>query len=256
MIHETAIIAKSACVADGVEIGPYAVIGEHVEIDTGTVIGPHVVLNGPTKLGKNNRIFQFASIGEQPQDLKYNDEPTELVIGDNNTIREFATINRGTVGGGGFTSIGNNNLFMAYIHIAHDCQIGNHVVFSNGASLAGHVVVEDYAILAGFALVHQFCRVGEHAFLGVSSVANRDLSPYTIAVGSYATARGINKTGLRRRGFSDETIQALHIAYMTLIRQRGDRQAALDTLDPAVKEVAEVMRLIEFIESSERGVVR
>lgn len=256
MIHETAIIAKSARVADGVEIGPYAVIGEHVEIDTGTVIGPHVVVKGPTRLGKNNRIFQFASIGEQPQDLKYNDEPTELVMGDNNTIREYATINRGTVGGGGITRVGNHNLLMAYIHVAHDCQIGNHVVFSNGASLAGHVTVGDHAILAGFALVHQFCTVGEHAFLGLNSVANRDVAPFSIAVGSYATARGINKNGLRRRGFSDESIHALHIAYMTLIRQRGDRQAALDSLDAAVTEVAEVQRLIEFIQSSERGVVR
>lgn len=256
MIHETAIIASTANVADGVEIGPYAVIGDHVSIDTGTVIGPHVVVKGPTTMGKNNRIFQFASIGEQPQDLKYNDEPTELIMGDNNTIREYATINRGTVGGGGFTRVGNNNLLMAYIHVAHDCDIGNHVVFSNGASLAGHVTVGDHAILAGFALVHQFCTVGEHAFLGLNSVANRDVAPYMIAVGSYATARGINKNGLRRRGFSDETIQALHHAYMTLIRQRGDRQAALDSLHPDDLKVEEVQRLIEFIQRSERGVVR
>jgi len=256
VIHPTAIVADTAVIADGVEIGPYAVIGDHVEIDSGTVIGPHVVLKGPSSLGKNNRIFQFASVGEQPQDLKYNDEPTRLEIGDNNTIREYATINRGTVGGGGLTKIGNDNLLMAYIHVAHDCQIGNDVVFSNGASLAGHVTVGDHAILAGFALVHQFCTVGEHAFLGLNSVANRDVAPYMIAVGSYATARGINKNGLRRRGFSDEVIQALHHAYMTLIRQRGDRQAALDSLDPDVREVAEVQRLIEFIQSSERGVVR
>jgi len=229
LIHPTAIVADTATIADGVEIGPYAVIGDHVQIDTGTVIGPHVVVKGPTKLGKNNRIFQFASIGEQPQDLKYNDEPTELIMGNNNTIREYATINRGTVGGGGVTRIGNDNLLMAYIHIAHDCQIGNDVVFSNGASLAGHVEVGDHAILAGFALVHQFCTVGEHAFLGLNSVANRDLAPYMIAVGSYATARGINKNGLRRRGFSEEVIQALHHAYMTLIRQRGDRKTALES---------------------------
>lgn len=256
MIHETAIISSTATVAEGVEIGPYAVIGDHVSIDTGTVIGPHVVVKGPTKLGKNNRIFQFASIGEQPQDLKYNDEPTELIMGDNNTIREYATINRGTVGGGGYTSIGNQNLLMAYIHVAHDCHIGNNVVFSNGASLAGHVTVGDHAILAGFALVHQFCTIGEHAFLGLNSVANRDVAPYMIAVGSYATARGINKNGLRRRGFSDETIQALHHAYMTLIRQRGDRQAAIDSMDPEDLKVSEVQNLIAFIQRSERGVVR
>jgi len=244
-IHPTAIVADTAVIADDVEIGPYTVIGEHVHIDKGTVISPHVVINGPTRLGKNNRIFQFASVGEQPQDLKYNGEPTSLEIGDNNTIREYATINRG-----------NDNLLMAYIHIAHDCQIGNHVVFSNGASLAGHVEVGDYAILSGFALVHQFCTVGEHAFLGLNSVANRDVAPFMIAVGSYATARGINKNGLRRRGFGEESIQALHHAYMTLIRQRGDRQAALDSLDAEVRKVAEVQRLIEFIQSSERGIVR
>jgi len=255
-IHPTAIVADTAVIADDVEIGPYTVIGEHVHIDKGTVISPHVVINGPTSLGKNNRIFQFASVGEQPQDLKYNGEPTSLEIGDNNTIREYATINRGTVGGGGITRIGNDNLLMAYIHIAHDCQIGNHVVFSNGASLAGHVEVGDYAILSGFALVHQFCTVGEHAFLGLNSVANRDVAPFMIAVGSYATARGINKNGLRRRGFGEESIQALHHAYMTLIRQRGDRQAALDSLDAEVRKVAEVQRLIEFIQSSERGIVR
>jgi len=256
LIHATAIVDETAKVAPDVEIGPYSIIGADVELGAGTVIGPHVVVKGPTRIGENNRIFQFASVGEQPQDLKYNDEPTRLEIGDNNTIREYATINRGTVGGGGLTKIGNDNLLMAYIHVAHDCQIGNDVVFSNGASLAGHVTVGDHAILAGFALVHQFCTVGEHAFLGLNSVANRDVAPYMIAVGSYATARGINKNGLRRRGFSDEVIQALHHAYMTLIRQRGDRQAALDSLDPDVREVAEVQRLIEFIQSSERGVVR
>jgi len=256
LIHETAIIADTSTIADGVEIGPYAIIGDHVHIDTGTVIGPHVVVKGPTKLGKNNRIFQFASIGDQPQDLKYNDEPTELIVGDSNTIREYATINRGTVGGGGVTRIGDHNLLMAYIHVAHDCHIGNHVVFSNGASLAGHVTIGDYAILAGFSLVHQFCTVGEHAFLGLNSAVNKDVCPFMIAVGNYATARGINKNGLRRRGFSEETIQALHHAYMTLIRQRGDRRAALESLDPEVREVPEVRRIIEFIQNSERGIVR
>jgi len=213
-------------------------------------------LSGPTTIGKGNHLFQFASVGEQPQDLKYAGEKTKLIIGDNNTIREYATINRGTVGGGGITRIGDNNLLMAYIHIAHDCQIGNHVVFSNGASLAGHVEVLDHAILSGFALVHQFCTVGEHAFLGLNSVANRDVAPFMIAVGSYATARGINKNGLRRRGFSEEVIQGLHHAYMTLIRQRGDRQAALDSLDADVRKITEVQRLIEFMQNSERGVVR
>ena len=166
MIHATAIVDESASIADGVEVGPYSIIGADVEVGAGSVIGPHVVINGPTRLGKNNRIFQFASVGEDPQDLKYDGEHTELHIGDNNTIREYATINRGTKDGGALTKIGSDNLFMAYIHVAHDCLIGDQTVFANGASLAGHVTVGDHAIFAGFACVHQFCTVGEHAFVG------------------------------------------------------------------------------------------
>jgi UDP-N-acetylglucosamine acyltransferase len=160
-----------------------------------------VVIRGPTSIGKDNRIFQFASIGDDPQDLKYTGERTKLEIGDGNTIREFTTINRGTEGGGGITRIGNNNLFMAYIHVAHDCQLADNIIMANGASLAGHVSVGNHAILAGFACVHQFCEVGEHAFVGLNSVANRDVAPYTMAVGNYAEAKGINKNGLRRRDF-------------------------------------------------------
>jgi len=256
LIHSTAIVDKTASIAPDVEIGPYSIIGAEVELGAGTVIGPHVVVKGPTHLGKNNRIFQFASVGEDPQDKKFAGERTQLHMGDNNTIREYATINRGTKDGGALTKIGNNNLFMAYIHVAHDCQIGSDTVFANGASLAGHVNVGDHAILAGFACVHQFCTVGEHAFVGLNSVANRDVPPFMMVVGNYAEARGINKNGLRRRDYSEETIAALHRAYLALVRQRGDRSQAIASLQPLANEFAEVKRFIDFIVSSERGIVR
>jgi len=256
LIHSTAIVDESASVAPDVEIGPYSVIGAEVELGSGTVVGPHVVIKGPTRMGRNNRIFQFASVGEDPQDLKYNGERTELHMGDNNTIREYATINRGTKDGGALTKIGSNNLFMAYIHVAHDCQIGDDTVFANGSSLAGHVNVGDHAILAGFALVHQFCTVGEHAFIGLNSVANRDVPPFMMVVGNYAEARGINKNGLRRRDFNEDTIAALHRAYLAMVRQRGDRSQAMKSLQPLAKEFSEVKRFIDFIASSERGIAR
>lgn len=256
MIHPSAIVDETAVVADDVEIGPYSIIGADVTLASGCIVGPHVVIKGPTSIGERTRIYPFASVGEDPQDLKYAGEPTSLEIGTDNVIREYATINRGTVGGGGVTRIGDHNLLMAYIHVAHDCQIANHVVFSNGASLAGHVTVGDHAILSGFALVHQFCTVGEHAFVGLSSVANRDITPYTLAVGNYATARGINKNGLRRRGFSDETISALHRAFVCLVRQRGDRDDAIASLSAETASVPEVQRFIDFITQSERGIVR
>lgn len=256
MIHATAIVDETATVAADCEVGPYSIIGAEVELGAGTVIGPHVVIKGPTKIGKNNRIFQFASVGEDPQDLKYAGERTELHMGDNNIVREYATINRGTIGGGAVTKIGSNNLFMAYIHVAHDCQIGDHTVFANGASLAGHVNVGNHAILAGFACVHQFCTVGEHAFVGLNSVANRDVPPFMMVVGNYAEARGINKNGLRRRDFSEETIGALHRAYLALVRQRGDRSQAMLQLQPLADEFPDVKRFISFIAQSERGIVR
>lgn len=256
MIHATAIVEETATVAADCEVGPYSIIGAEVELGAGTVIGPHVVIKGPTKIGKNNRIFQFASVGEDPQDLKYAGERTELHMGDNNIVREYATINRGTIGGGAVTKIGSNNLFMAYIHVAHDCQIGDHTVFANGASLAGHVNVGNHAILAGFACVHQFCTVGEHAFVGLNSVANRDVPPFMMVVGNYAEARGINKNGLRRRDFSEETIGALHRAYLALVRQRGDRSQAMLQLQPLASEFPDVKRFIDFIAQSERGIVR
>ncbi len=256
MIHATAIVDPSAEIADSCEIGPYTVVGPDVTIGEGSWVGPHVVLKGPTTIGKNNKIYQFASVGEDPQDLKYAGEPTRLEIGDNNIIREYATINRGTAGGGAVTRIGNHNLLMAYIHIAHDCQIANHTIFSNGASLAGHVNVGEHAILAGFACVHQFCSVGEHAFVGLNSVANRDVPPFMMVVGNYAQAKGINKNGLRRRGFDDDAISALHRAYMTVVRQKGQRDAAVASLKSEIDTYPEVKRFLDFIEDSERGIVR
>lgn len=256
MIHSTALIDESSQIADSVRVGAYSVIGPDVVIGADTEIGPHVVIKGPTRIGEGNQIHQFASIGDDPQDLKYAGERTELHIGDRNRIREYATINRGTEGGGGVTRIGSDNLLMAYIHVAHDCQVGNHTIFANSSSLAGHVTVQDHAILAGFACVHQFCKIGEHAFLGLNSVANRDVAPFTLAVGSYAEARGINKTGLRRRGFGDVTIAALHRAYMLLVRQHGKREAAIESLQSVASGHPEVRRFIDFIESSERGIIR
>ncbi len=256
MIHATAIVDPSAEIAASCEIGPYTVVGPDVTIGEGSWVGPHVVLKGPTTIGKNNKIYQFASVGEDPQDLKYAGEPTRLEIGDNNIIREYATINRGTAGGGAVTRIGNHNLLMAYIHIAHDCQIANHTIFSNGASLAGHVNVGEHAILAGFACVHQFCSVGEHAFVGLNSVANRDVPPFMMVVGNYAQAKGINKNGLRRRGFDDDAISALHRAYMTVVRQKGQRDAAVASLKSEIDTYPEVKRFLDFIEDSERGIVR
>ena len=256
MIHPTAIVDPGATLAADCEVGPYSVIGPDVTIGEGCTIGPHVVMKGPTTLGARNRVYQFASVGEDPQDLKYAGEPTELVMGDDNVVREYVTLNRGTAGGGGVTRIGDRNLFMAYIHIAHDCRIGSHTVFANGASLAGHVTVGDHAILAGFACVHQFCAVGEHAFIGLNSVANRDVAPFTMAVGNYAEARGINKNGLRRRGFSEEAIQALHRAYMLVVHRHGSREEAVASLAAECEAHPEVARFVDFIVSSERGIVR
>ncbi len=255
-IHPTAIVDESAQIGSDCTIGPYSVIGPQVTIGDGTWIGPHVVIKGPTTIGKKNRIFQFSSIGEDPQDLKYDGENSSLEIGDENIIREYVTMNRGTSGGGGVTRIGNKNLFMAYIHVAHDCVIANNVIMANGASLAGHVTVGEQAILAGFACVHQFCHVGEHAFVGLNSVANKDVAPFVMVVGNYAKSRGINKEGLRRRGFSDEQVSDLHRAYMALIKVKGDRAEAMDKVKPLVERTPQVARFVEFIENSERGVIR
>ena len=256
MIHATAIIDESAKIAPDCSVGPYSVIGPEVEIGAGTWVGPHVVINGPTKIGKGNKIFQFSSIGEDPQDLKYAGERSTLEIGDNNVIREYVTMNRGTGGGGGATRVGSNNLFMAYIHVAHDCIVGDRVIMANGSSLAGHVTVGDNAILAGFCCIHQFCVIGEHAFVGLNSVANKDVTPFTMVVGNYATARSINKEGLRRRGFSDEEISDLHRAFVDVVKNRGERQSAFAKVQPLAQRSPSVARLLEFVEKSERGIIR
>ncbi len=255
MIDSRAVVDPAARISEDVTIGPYAVIGADVDIGPGCWIGPHVVINGPTSIGRDNRIYQFCSIGEAPQDLKYNGEPTRLRIGERNTFREYCTINRGTVTGHGETVIGNDNLIMAYVHVAHDCIIGNNTVFSNGASLAGHVTIGDYAILGGFTLVHQFSEIGAHAFTGMGTALNRDLPPYTIASGNYARAIGINKEGLKRRGFSADAIRALSQAFKLLIRGR-DRNNALAEVRVLVDEFPDVKAFVDFIESSERGIVR
>lgn len=256
MIHPTAIIDPSAKIAADVAIGAYSIIGADVEIESGTWIGPHVVINGPAKIGKNNRIYQFASLGEAPQDLKYKGDPTRVEIGDNNTIREYVTFNRGTKEGGGVTRIGSNNLFMAYVHVAHDCQVGSHIVFANSASLAGHVHVEDFAILGGFTLVHQFTRIGGYCMTSMGSAINRDVPPYLIVSGNYAEPIGVNKIGLKRRGFSDEAIRAIINAYKLLVRSRKPREEVNAAVQPLIEKHPEVKRFADFINDSKRGIVR
>lgn len=253
-IHQTAIVDPSATIASNASIGPYSIIGENVVIGENTWIGPHVVIAGPTKIGKRNRIFQFSSIGEIPQDKKYQGELSELIIGDNNTIREYVTINRGTELDMGFTQIGNNNWIMAYVHIAHDCNIGSDAIFANGATLAGHVEVQDFAILGGFTLVHQFCRVGAHSFCAMGTALNRDLPPFVMASGNYATTHGLNKEGLRRREFTEESIKALHKAYMLLIRSKGDKAENIIKVEELAEKHAEVKMFLKFITTSERGI--
>jgi len=256
MIHQTAIIDKKAKIADDVSIGPYSVIGADVEIGSGTWIGPHVVISGPTKIGKNNKIFQFASVGEDPQDLKFAGEITHLEIGDNNTIRENVTISRGTEDGGALTRIGDHNLLMAYVHIAHDCLIGNHIILANSASCAGHVEVGDHAILGGFTLVHQFTKIGSRAFTSMGSIINQDVPPYVIVASSYGKASGINKVGLKRSGYSDEVIRAIVNAYKLLIRSKKPREEAMQAAAELIENYSEVKLMADFINQSERGIIR
>jgi UDP-N-acetylglucosamine acyltransferase len=256
LIDPTAVIDPGAQLGSGVSIGPYSIIGPDVVIGSGSVIGPHVVINGPTSIGRDNRIFQFASIGDAPQDKKYAGEPTRLEIGDRNTIREFVTINRGTVQDEGVTVLGNDNWIMAYVHIAHDCRIGNHTIFANNASLAGHVRILDYVILGGFTLVHQFCAVGSHALTAFGSGISKDVPPYVTVGGSPAHAHGLNMEGLRRRGFSAESRMALKRAYRTLYRESRSLEDALAQLRQQAAGNAEVAVLTEFLEQQTRGIVR
>ena len=255
-IHPTAVIDPSAEIGAGVSIGPYSVIGPDVVIGDESWLGPHVVINGPTSIGRENKIFQFASVGEIPQDLKFEGEDTRLEIGDRNTIREFVTINRGTGVGGGVTRIGNDNLLMAYIHIAHDCIIGNNVILSNNASLAGHVTVADNVILGGFTLVHQFCTIGEHVFAGMGSAIAKDVPPYLIVTGAPATPHGLNKVGLKRRGFSEEQIRQLTHAYKILYRQGLSLDEAKQQLQKLGEEDDDVRLFSEFLQQTTRSILR
>jgi UDP-N-acetylglucosamine acyltransferase len=256
MIHATAIISDKANIADDVEVGPYTVIGDDVEIGGGTRIGSHVVINGPTRIGRDNHIYQFASIGDDPQDKKYAGEPTSLVIGDRNTIREFCTFSRGTVQDRGETTMGDDNWIMAYVHVAHDCVIGSNTIMANNTTLAGHVHVGDWVICGGFSGAHQFCKIGAHAFLGMYCGVNRDVSAYTMVSGQPAVARGINSEGLKRRGFSAEQIRNIKNAYRTTFRQGKRKEEAIEELAALVASQPELELFLESLRSSERGLTR
>lgn len=256
MIHPTAIVDSSAKIGDNVTIGAYSIVGADVEIGEGSVISPHVMINGPVTIGRENRIYQFASIGEEPQDVSYKGEPTRLIIGDRNRIREYASLNRGTPKGGGVTRIGNDNLLMSYVHIGHDSQVGDNNVFANSTSLAGHVEVGNQTILGGFTLVHQFTNIGSHAFTSMGAAVNRDVPPYVIVSGNYARSYGINKVGLKRKGFSAEAIAAIWKAYKLLVRQRYDREQSLLQLASLIEMHSEVKFFVDFILASKRGIVK
>ena len=256
MIHETAIIAKSAQIDPSVKIGPYCIIDDNVTIGKNTILESHVVVKNHTTIGNNNRIFQFASIGEDPQDLKYNGEGTKLVIGDNNIFREYCTVNRGTVTGYHETKIGSDNLFMAYSHIAHDCIIKNNCILSNAASLAGHVRLGDYVSLGGFTLVHQFCDIGDYAFSGLGTVISRDVTPYTLVAGNHARAYKINTAGLKRKGFPDDVILSLEKTFKLFIKSKSNREEVLESFKKLNIRYSEVDSFVSFINNSERGVTR
>ena len=255
-IHPAAIVDSAAKLASDVTIGPYTIIGPYVEIDAGTSIGPHAVITGRTRIGKNNRIFQFVSLGEIPQDKKYGGEPTRLEIGDNNTIREFCTFNCGTAQDVGVTRLGDDNWIMAYVHLAHDCQVGNHTILANNSQLAGHVVVEDYAILGGFTGVHQFCRIGAHVITGGSTLVLKDVPPYVIASGNPAKPFGVNAEGLKRRSYSGEAIAEIKRAYKTIFRDGNTVEQALANLSTQCKATPEIQLLIDFLAVPGRGIIR
>jgi len=256
VIHPQAIVHPEASLGENVYIGAFTVIGPAVEIGDETWIGPHVVINGPARFGRRNKIYQFSSLGDAPQHLGYAGEPTRLEIGDDNTIREYCTFNRGTIAGGGTTHIGNNNFFMAYCHVAHDCKIGDHTIFANCASLAGHVSVGDYAFLGGFTVVHQFCRIGAHCITALGTVTFKDIPPYVTAAANPARPHGINTRGLKRREFSAGSIGALREAYKLVYKSGLKLKEAISELETLAGQCHEVAQLVSFIESSERGVIR
>ncbi|MGL6070870.1 acyl-ACP--UDP-N-acetylglucosamine O-acyltransferase [Craterilacuibacter sp.] len=255
-IHSTAIVDPQAKIAADVEIGAYSIIGPNVEIGAGCWIGPHVVIEGHTTLGKNNRVFQFCSLGAAPQDKKYAGEPTRLEIGDNNTIREFCTFNLGTSQDVGVTRVGNDNWIMAYVHLAHDCQVGNHTIFANNATLAGHVHIGDWVILGGFTSVHQFSVVGDHAMTAFASAVTQDVPPFVMAAGNRAVPAGINSEGLKRRGFTPDAIRAIKNAYKALYRQGLPYEEAKAVVLQAASEQEAMEPFVRFFAASARGIIR
>jgi UDP-N-acetylglucosamine acyltransferase len=256
VIHPQAIVDPGARIGKNVDIGAFSIIGPGVEIGDDTWIGPHVVIFGPTRIGKNNRIYQFSSLGDAPQHLGYQGETTRLEIGDRNIVREYCTFNRGTVGGGGVTRLGDDNFIMAYCHVAHDCHVGNHTIFANGTSLAGHVTIEDYVIFGGFTMVHQFCRVGAYTMTGISTVTFKDIPPYLLVAGNTAVPHGLNLRGLKRRKFSASAIESLRRAYKILYKSGLRLEEALALLAENAKDSAEVNHFFQFIKASERGIIR
>lgn len=256
MIDNRAIIHPSAKIAEGVSIGPGSIVGADVEIGEGTWIGPHVVIEGPTKIGRNNKIYQFTSIGDAPQDTTYNDEPTRLEIGDENIIREYCMISRGTIKGGGVTKIGNKNFLMAYSHIGHDCVVGNEIIMVNYSALSGHVCVHDYAIIGAYAAVHQFCHVGSYAFIARATYVTKDVLPYVMIAGHQTSACGINTVGLRRRGFSSEVVDALRRAYKIVFRKGLTVQQAVAELETMQTDIPQVIPMIDVLNNATRGIVR
>jgi UDP-N-acetylglucosamine acyltransferase len=256
LIDSRALVDASAKIAPDVEVGPWSIIGPDVEIGEGTVIGPHVVVRGPSRIGRHNRIFQFASVGEECQDKKYAGEPTRLEVGDHNVFREGVTVHRGTIQDQGLTRIGSHNLFMANTHVAHDCRVGDHVILANNAALAGHVHVGDHAILGGFTAVHQFCHIGPHVMCGAGSVVLKDIPAYVMATGNTATPHGINTEGLRRRGFSPDALRTLRQAYKVIYRQRLTLEQALEQLEQMRVGCPELQTLIDSLQASTRGIIR
>jgi UDP-N-acetylglucosamine acyltransferase len=256
-IHPQAVVASGAKIGARVRIGAYAIVGEHVELGEGCMLDAHAVVQGPAVIGRHNVFHPFCSIGGDPQDLKFHGEQTELFVGDGNTFREFVTVSRGTIGGGGKTTIGNGSLFMAYSHIAHDCHVGNETIFANGATLAGHVTVEDFATIGAFSPVHQFCRIGRHAYVGASTVITQDVPPFSRVVTERQTkSYGINTVGLERKGFSKERLEALQRAYRLLLRAKMNTSQAVAEMRATLGTSEDVLELVRFIEAAERGIVK
>lgn len=257
MIHPTAIVEASARIDESVSIGPYSIVGADVEIGPNTIIAAHVAISGPTRIGRDNRIYQFCSIGEDPQDKKFSRESESILeIGDGNVIREYCSLNRGTGEGGGITRVGDCNWIMAYVHIAHDCQIGNNNTFANNATLAGHVVIDDFVTLGGFTGVHQFCHIGSYAFTAISSVIVKDIPPYLMVTGNTAKPCGLNKEGLKRHGFSADAINSIRRAYRILYRDGLMLNQAMNKLGDLTEECNDIMPFLDFIRQSRRGIVR